>query len=91
MFFGFVQQGGGSGPPMSDTQWLEWLRATGGTGAVFLGGFLIGLIRGWWYLRREMEAIRAERDEWKSTALRNTNNLKSAVAVAAKVVEGQQR
>lgn len=75
---------------MTDAQWLEWVRATGGTGAVFLGGFLIGLIRGWWYLRREVDALRADRDEWKSSALRSTTNVGNAVAVATKVMEGQR-
>lgn len=75
---------------MTDAQWVETLRATGGTGAVFLGFFLIGLIRGWWFLKREVDALRTEKDEWKASAQRSTNNVGNAVAVAARVVEGQR-
>jgi|RhiMethySRZTD1v2_1073278.scaffolds.fasta_scaffold01144_42 hypothetical protein len=75
---------------MTDLQWAEWLRASGGTGAVFLGVFVVGLVRKWWVLGWIYEECRLEKVEWKNISMRQTGSMGRAVETVSRVVETQR-
>lgn len=76
---------------MTDLQWAEWLRASGGTGAVFLGLFVIGLIRKWWVIGWIYEECRDEKNEWKNLSMRQTGNTGRALETASRAIVEIQR
>lgn len=75
---------------MTDAQYIEWLRATGGTGAVFLGVFVIGLIRKWWVIGWLYVEKDTECREWKTIAMRQTATTGRALETASKAMETQR-
>lgn len=75
---------------MTDAQWLESLRATGGTGAVFLGVFVIGLMRKWWVLGWLYSEKTDECAEWKVLAMRLTGNAGKAIETVSRAMETQR-
>lgn len=50
--------------------------------------FVSGLLRGWWVLGREYEAMRADRDYWRSRTERGTSLAEQATKVAERVTGG---
>ena len=59
---------------------VEFLNRTGVLGVLILN--VVGLLRGWVVPRREYEAMREERDEWKRLALASTDTTQRATRVA---------
>lgn len=75
---------------MTDLQWAEWLRASGGTGAVFLGIFVVGLMRKWWVLGWIYIEKCEENRELKVIAMRVTGNTGQALQTAQRAMESQR-
>lgn len=62
------------------TALVEFLNRTGVLGVLILN--VVGFLRGWVVPRREYEALKEDRDEWKRLALASTETTQRATRVA---------
>lgn len=74
--------------PTETSEWADWSLKFFGPPFTMLALFVLGLIRGWWYLDREVTQLRAERDEWKSAAKALQATSGRAINVVEKATEG---